>query len=188
MIITASSVTAAAGSTGDTFYLTLANTGPSAQNIAAFSVGITVPTAITLTGGSEASSGGPYIFTGDSFDVLASFPFTTGTGQMTDASDLSFSGIGNTLASGATVGLGSITFNVAAGASAGPVTITLNSTQSPPCGTPCTSLSDSAGANVPFSVVNGTINVTASASIPEPSTLLLALFVLPVIAFRRRSV
>ena len=181
MIISATTVTAAAGSTGDFFYVNLTNTGPSSQNIAGFSIGISVTPAITLTGGNE-STVSPYIFSGDSGDAVFSLPLVTSSpGQTLQASDFSNSGAGDTLASGATVGLAMITFNVAGGTSAGPITITISTT----CGTPCSSLSDSLAANVPFTVTNGTINVTASA-VPEPSTLLLALFVLPAIAFRRK--
>jgi hypothetical protein len=56
------------------------------------------------------------------------------------------------------------------------------------CLTPnaCTSLSNSAGAEVPFTVSSGTITVT-TASTPEPSTLLLSLLAIPVFAWRSKK-
>jgi hypothetical protein len=56
----------------------------------------------------------------------------------------------------------------------GPVTATLITTGCPSACGP-SSLADSSFANVVFTGVNGTITVQPAATVPEPSTLLLAL-------------
>lgn len=188
LIVSMSPVTVAAGTSGATFEVDLQNTG-SVQNIAAFTLGLSVDVSsgVTFTGGSE-STADTYLFNGDSFDVINGFPFTTvppPDGPVLEASDLSNSGTGTDMGL-TTLGLALITFNVAPGTLGGPVTVTI----APDCASPnaCTSFADSAGDNLAFSVVNGTINVTAAVSgVPEPSTWLLCLFGLPAIAWRKKS-
>jgi len=185
IIISVLSTTYAAGSSGDSFDVTIKNTGASAQNIAAFSFGLSVADShITFTGANE-STALTYLFNGDSF-ALANPPFATlPTAQSVEASDLSNGGAGTSIAanSAVTFGLGHILFSVAGNASAGPIAVTLATS----CGAPlCSSLSDSSGANVPFTVSNGTITVTTS-GVPEPSSFLLALGLLPIIAWRRKK-
>ncbi len=179
-------VTVVAGSTGNSFDITLQNTGLNAQNIASFTLGLSVSdTHITFTGANE-STALPYVFNGDSFDVINSFDYATlppPNGQQLEGSDLSNSGNGFDIAAGATLGLGHIFFDVAGNTSAGPIAVTI----APGCGDLCTSLSDALGANVPFVVTNDSITVTAPTGAPEPSTFLLALFAIPAIAWRRRS-
>ena len=187
MVLTLISVGAAAGSTGNSFDVTIQNTGASAQNIAAFSLGLSVAdTHITFTGGNEFTAL-TYVFNGDSFDVINGFAYTTippPTGHQVEGVDNSNSGAGTDIAAGATLGLGHIFFDVAANTSAGPIAVTI----APGCGNPlCTTLSDSAGATVLFAVTNGDITVTTSTVVPEPSTFLLALCALPAIARRRRK-
>ena len=138
MVLTLISVGAAAGSTGDSFDVTIQNTGTSAQNIASFSLGLSVvDTHITFTGGNE-STALTYVFNGDSFDTIFAFPYTTlppPNGQQVEGSDLSNSGAGTSIAAGATLGLGHILFDVAANTSAGPIAVTI----APGCGDPlCT--------------------------------------------------
>src|ERR1700733_2197303 len=170
MIISVTPASVAAGTTGASFNVDIQNTGGSAQNIDAFSIGLSVSTSnFTFTGGNETTTDA-YIFAGDSFDVINSFPYTSvppPTGQTLEASDLSNSGAGTNVAAGATLGLGNIIFNLAGATPPGPITITVIST----CLTAnsCTSLSDSAGDNVAFSVTNGTVTVTGVTT-PEPST------------------
>jgi hypothetical protein len=175
-----------------TLDVTLSNTGLSAQNLAGFSFEISVPvgSGITFSGVNE-TTGMPYIFFGDSFDTISNGDSTIshgtahpGPGAIIDASDFSNSGLGVSVASGATLGLGHVLFSAAGGAPLGPAPVTLSTAG---CPTACgpTSLSDSNGASVAFSGVNGAITVAAS-SVPEPSTLLLLLFTIPVLAVARR--
>ena len=188
LIINFVPVTVAAGTIGASFDVNLTNSGPSAQTISAFSLGLSVSDShITFTGGNTATTQ-TYLFNGDSFDVINAFPFTTvppPNGQTVEASDNSNSGAGKSVASGATVGLGHILFNVAGNTSAGHIAVSLVST----CATinSCTSLSDAAGANLAFAANGGNITVTASAMTPEPSTLLLALCAIPALAWKRRK-
>lgn len=184
IIIRISSVSVVAGTNGAAFDVNIQNIG-SSQNIAGFSLGLSVGDShITFTGGDESTSL-TYLFSGDSFDAINSFPYTTTpppNGQTVEASDLSNSGLGTNEGT-TTLGLGHIFFNIAADTPPEVINVTLV----PNCSNSnsCTSLSDSSFASVPFTVVNGTITVTSS--VPEPSTVLLALFGLPVVALRRRG-
>jgi hypothetical protein len=175
IIISVTSVAVAAGGSG-AFDVNIQNTG-AVQNITAFSFGLSVSNpGITFTGG-NMSTANTYIFSGDSFDVNFGQPFAAfPTAQSVEASDLSLSGNGNNMGA-TTLGLGHILFSVASNVS-GPVTVTLATGCS--VMSSCTSLSDNAGHSVGFSTSNGTITVTG-ASVPEPSTLLLALLALPVL-------
>jgi len=187
IVLTVVSVSAAAGSTNDYFDVIIGNTG-SAQNVAAFSLGLSVGNSnITLIGADEATAS-TYVFNGDSFDVSfpAQYVTTPLPGQSLEGVDLSYSGAGTNLAS-STLGLGRIYFDVASNAPVGPVTVTIT----PGCSVPsaCTSLSDSGGANVLFSLVNGAITVTAplTGAVPEPSTWLLALVGIPAMGWKRMA-
>jgi hypothetical protein len=161
LILTVESVTVSAGSSDDALDVTLTNTGPSAVSIGGFSFELTTSFEITFTLANISTSTSPYIFVGHSlFGPVIS---TTGPGQTLDASDVyDVAGSGTTVASGATVGLGQVLFNV--GGATGQFAVTL-------AGYPLTGLSSPQGVNVPFtSEVNGTITV---ASVPEPSSVAL---------------
>lgn len=182
-IITVGNATAAAGSTGNSFDVTLTNTGNTAQTFGAFSFEITAGSPnITFTSATTATND-TYIFNGDSAfgPTLSSTP-----GQSLTASDASASGNGDSVAAGATVGLGHIFFDVAPGTSPGPILVTLS-------GNPGTSLADAnfPANNIPFTGVNGTITVTGFAATPEPATLTYCLAGLLTLAgrswWRRRS-
>ena len=182
--------TAVAGSVGDFLDIDITNSGPSAQNISAFTLALSVgaSSGITFTGGNE-SSAATYLFTSlDSFDIALGQPYTAvppPSGQSVQASDLSLGGTGTTIASGSTFGLGHIEFDVAPGTPAGPVTVSLAAT----CLSfdVCTSLSDFAGSAVPFTVSDGAITVTPGTSaVPEPGTLWLGLLGVVAIARLRR--
>jgi hypothetical protein len=169
LVISVQSVTATAGTTGDSLDITLNNTGPNAVTVGGFSFEVTAATSvINFTAATTGTSTAPYIFDGNS---LFGPTISTSTGQTLDASD-SFSIInsGTTVGSGATLGLGHLLFNVASGAPTGPVAVTLTSF-------PATSLSSPAGGNLTInSLVNGTITVNGSSNsvVPEPSTLISA--------------
>ena len=157
LIVSTPSFSAAAGSSG-AFDVVLVNTGAGSINIGGFSFGISTSNGgITFTS-ATVSTGVPYIFSGDS---LFGPDITISAGTSLIASDNPFIASSFPVASGATVGLGHVSYSVGNGAAAGPFAITL---------TPAaTSLADAAGANVPIDTLsNGTLTVTSST--PEPVT------------------
>jgi hypothetical protein len=186
IILNVQSVTVAAGTSGASIDINVQNTGPT-QNIAAFSLALSVAGSGVIFTGGNTSTTLTYLFNGDSFDVINSLPYTTvppPNGQSVQASDLSNSGAGTDMGA-VTLGLGHLFFDVAANVTPGVYGVTIV----PDCSNPnaCTSFSDSAFNNVPFSLgSNGTITVTGTSGVPEPATLLLALFAVPAIALHRR--
>jgi hypothetical protein len=179
LLFSVGSVSAAAGTSG-AFDVTLQNTGVLAVNIAAFSFGLSVGTTdITFTG-VNTSTASTYIFNGNSLfgPLISTTP--PPTGQIVLASDVTANALDFSLASGATVGIGHVLFDLSLAAALGPQTVTL-------AVFPTTSLSDSLGANVAFTGSNGILTITAPAATPEPSTFLLTLLGLPVFAWVRRK-
>jgi hypothetical protein len=170
LILAVQSVSAAAGSTGNAFDVTLQNTGPSAVTIGGDSFGLMVGSPnITFTSATTATTLAPYIFDGQSlFGPTISF---TPPGQTIQAADLFATfGSGVSVGAGVTVGLGHVFFNVAPGTTPGPYTVTV-------LPFPTTGLTDPNGNNIPINTLsNGTITVTpgTTAAVPEPATLLLA--------------
>jgi hypothetical protein len=167
LIVTAESVTASAGSSGDSFDLTLTNTGPSAVRIGDFSFGLsTSSTHVTFTAATTSTTTAFYIF--DGLSLFGPTISTTPPGQSLQASDVfSVPGSGTTIGAGVTLGLGHVLFNVDSSAPSGPIPVTLSPF-------PQTSLSDQNEGNVPLDVlVSGTITVPGRSTVPEPSTLLL---------------
>ena len=166
LILNVSSVTVASGSTGDSFDVTLTNTGPGASPaIGSFSFALSSSTQINFTGVTIATSSAPYIF-----DGLGLFGpnITTSAGPGTVSASDAFSviGSGTTLGAGATVGLGQVVFNAGA---AGVYTVTV-------LPFPATSLSDTSfpvPGNIPITTLNGgTITVPPTGGeVPEPATL-----------------
>jgi hypothetical protein len=160
MVVGVQSVTALAGTTGDTLDITLTNTGPSAVAIGGFSFGLsTTSPDITFTDATVNTTTATYIFAGNS---LFGPDITSATGPPLTAADLSVTPAGTTLASGATFGLGHVFFNVSSTAPGGPITASLVSAD--------TSLSDAAGHNVPVNTLdNGTITVIPAATVAVPA-------------------
>ena len=181
-------ITANPNTTGNVFDVLLTNTGTSAT-IAAFSFGInTTDTDITFTGADTTTSVATYIFAGDSFDDINSFPLNTvppPAGQTLDASDLSNSGLGTVVGTGVTVAVGRIFFDVANGAAFGPATVSFDTTNPG-----VTSLSDTDFNSVPFSTLPGAITITSSTTpVPEPASvglLVCALTGFAIVKLRRR--
>ncbi len=161
--VSVQSVSAAAGTSGNTLEVDVQNTGASVD-IAAFSFEILVPSGsgVTFTGADISTSLATYIFAGNSF-FGPDIAFSTGT--TLDAGDLAVTG-STTLGSGGTLGLGLVSFDLAAGAPLGPVTVSLT-------GYPFTSLTDPDQSNVPIDTLEaGTITISGGA-VPEPSSLIL---------------
>lgn len=177
-------ITASAGSTGNVFDVLLTNTGSSSVTVAGFSFGITTSdTDINFTN-ATTSTVAPYVFAGDSFDDINGFPLFTNSlpGQTLEASDLSNSGAGDSIAAGATVGVGSVEFAVASGATPGSFAVTFEAF-------PTTSLADPTGAPLNFSSEPGTITITGASTVPEPPTGELLIFALgsAILIGRRRG-
>lgn len=165
---------AAAGSTANTLEVDLTNNGPSAVAIGGFAFELTANnSAVTFTGATTATAS-RYIFAGNSFVEMAlmSSDISTGTSSnppTIDASDNVFTPLsGTTIGSGATYGLGLVSFNVAARASSQSVTIQFT-------GSPSTSLSDPLGNDVVIDSLMGvTFQISAGTNaVPEPATILL---------------
>jgi PEP-CTERM motif len=174
--VSVQSVSAGAGTTGDTLEVDVQNTGASV-NIAAFSFEISVPfsSGVTFTGADISTSLATYIFAGNSF-FGPDIAFNTGT--TLDAGDLAIAG-STTLGTGETLGLGLVSFDVAAGTPLGPVTVSLT-------GFPFTSLTDPNQGNVAIDVLEtGTITITGAA-VPEPSSLVSATLGLLGVLWLRR--
>ena len=181
IIVAVQLVTANPGTTGNPLEITLQNTG-APVTIAGFDFRITTTdTDITFTGTNE-NTPNPYIFTGDSFDITNSFSENLlGPGQTMDGNDVSQSGAGTLVGTGATFGLGRVLFNVSPTALTGPFAITLITDVAD------TSLSGVDGVPVPINTfANGQITIQ---NIPEPATALLAAMGLAgVVWLKRRRV
>jgi hypothetical protein len=177
-------VAAGAGTTGDSFEVLLTNDTGGSVTVGGFSFGIGVATAnLTFTGVDTSTVTEPYIFGADSLfgpDISVQPP--TLPGQTLEAEDLD-AATGAIVASGASVGLGLVHFNIAGGTPSGPIAVTFISLDD--------SLANVAGGGIPFGVINGNVNVTAATgSAPEPATFLLAgLALVAIVAgVRRRAV
>jgi hypothetical protein len=169
IIVSVESVSANAGTTGNTLEVDVTNTGPNAVDIAAFSFEISVPSGsgVTFTGADTSTSMNPYIFTGNSFfGPQIGTPSGTPLGTTLDASDLATSG-STTLSTGETLALGRVSFDVAGSAPNGPVTVSFS-------GFVPASLSDPNQNTIPIdTLTNGTITISQGA-VPEPSSLVSA--------------
>ena len=174
LIITVGNVFSSSPSLSNTLEVDLTNTGPAAVSLAGFSFEIDVTDPhITFTSATIATVA-TYVFAGNSlFGPIIS---TSLPGQTLDVSDLWAGAGGATIAAGATVGLGHVSFDVSAGDVPGLATVALSPF-------PATSLSDPAGANVGVdTLTSGSITVT----VPEPSALMLVLLGLSALAWTRK--
>jgi hypothetical protein len=171
LVVSVQSVTVPAGTTGDTFEVSLSNTGASpTAPVGAFAFSLSVgSTQVTFTSADVNTKNNPYLFAGNSaFGPTIS---TTAPGQALDARDAyGVPGLGAVVGKNATVGLGRVFFNVDPGVAQGSM-FTVNLTAA--------SLTDPNGVPILLSSsdtgVSGTITVSGSvAAVPEPSTLALA--------------
>jgi hypothetical protein len=164
LVMTVENATVAPGGTGS-LDIVLANdaTATDSATIAGFSIDLTVSAAsgITFTGASDVT-GAPYIFAGNSMGFLPTI--TSSEVQANDFAAMD----GTLLAPGdPAVGLAHITFTADASAAPGTVPLTLIDYQAG------TSLADTDGNNLDFTIVNGQITINGSAA-PEPGALFMA--------------
>jgi hypothetical protein len=168
VILEIGAATAARGSTGNTIEVDVENPGASAITIGGFNFEIFADSDIDFTGAGFATLA-PYIFSGDSFDQLATMPLNSTTGSSLSAGDISASGNGEVLAAGQTAGLGLVTFSLSPTAAPGPITVSFSTNFSD------TNLSDQNGTSIPIiAFLNGTINGPNVVPEPPASALLLA--------------
>ncbi len=163
VLINLQPVSAAAGSTGNTYDVTLKNTGPASVVIGGFSFGLSAGTSdITFTGVTTGTTTATYIFEGDS--LFGPDISLDPAGQTMSAEDIfDTPGSGSTVGSGATVGLGLITFDVSAAASLGGIPVSFIPGDD--------SLSDEMGNPIAFSAEDSSITVTSGTTpTPEPAT------------------
>jgi hypothetical protein len=155
------------GDVGDAFNVILTNSGLSSISIESFSfeVSVTDPD-ITLTSADFSTLAFPYIFAGDSFDVINGFALNTnGPGQTLDASDVTNDGAGVTLSSGESLALGRVLFDVSPTAALDAFTVSFTGTPTVADGN---NLSDPTGDSIVIDFFAiGTVYL-----VPEPSSLL----------------
>jgi hypothetical protein len=167
--LSATSVSAAPGSSMDSFEVDLTNLGSTALTIGGFSFDLSVAsTDIVLTDVTSATEAG-YIFSGKSlFGPDLSGPNSSQTITASDVAATPFTG--TTISPGQEVGLGHVLFNVTSGATPGVFAVTLASF-------PATTLSDVSGNNISIDVLSaGQITITGpTTATPEPSSLLITL-------------
>jgi hypothetical protein len=177
-ILSLQSVIANSPSAGNEFDVVLTNTGPTSITLGAFLFELTTSdTNITFTSATTATILFAYVFSGHS--LFGPTISTSGPGQLIDASDnFDTPGAGAVIGAGISVGLGHILFDVAPGDTAGPKTVNFTAF-------PSTALSDNLGNNITFTATPGTITI-ASSSVPEPSTLMMAMLGFPVLAWARK--
>jgi hypothetical protein len=162
IIVSVESVSATAGTTGNTLEVDVQNTGSTTVNVAAFSFELTVAASsgVTFTG-ADYNTTQTYIFAGNSFEG-PNIVFNN-TGTTLDAFDLAVSG-STALGPGSIFGLGLVSFDVASSAPTGAVTVSLTPY-------PSTSLTAPDLSNIPINTLNnGTITISGSI-VPEPSAL-----------------
>jgi hypothetical protein len=164
IVVSLQSVSASAGSSGNTFEVDVTNTG-APVDIAAFSFEISVApsSGVNFTGADVSTASSLYIFAGNSafgpnIDTL--------TGTTLDASDLAVSGA-TTLGTGATLALGRVFFSVATSAPLGAAAVSFT-------GFPATSLTAMDLSNIPIDTLSNNGTITITAAVPEPSTLVTA--------------
>jgi hypothetical protein len=167
IVVSVESVSATAGTTGNTLEVDIQNTGPATVDIAAFAFELTVTASsgVTFTGADINTTTNPYIFTGNSL-FGPNIGTTSNMGMTLDASDGAVSG-STALGTGSTLGLGRVFFDVSASAQSGPVTVSLTPF-------PVTNLSDPNLNNISIDTLsNGTITISGG-TVPEPSALVSA--------------
>jgi len=172
-----STVAATPGSVGNAFDVVLTNSGPGSITVAGFVFEVSVTdTDITLTGADFSPAAFPYIFAGHSFYESSSIPLNYTSGQTLDAADVyDIFGSGVTVASGESLALGEVFFDVSSGAAIGAFLVTFT-------GTPAVG-----DANIWSDPLANLISVDSFAdgtieTVPEPGSLFLMLVGLSALA------
>lgn len=167
-----------AGTSGNTLEIVLTNTEASTVNISGFSFGLSAPTPDFIFTAVSTSTTPGYVFAGNSLfgpDIsVGGLP-----GQTLAAQDLHDTDFAN-VASGATVGLGHVTFSLAPDTSAGPIVLSFVANES--------SLADATFPDpdsLAVQLSDGTIHVTGAA-VPEPATVALTALGLLAMGLRNR--
>jgi hypothetical protein len=164
VILTGQSVTVAAGSSNNAVEIDLTNSGPTDITVAAFSFGVQISDSDVSFTDVTTGTTSTYIFAGNSLFG----PDLTGptSGQSVIASDVfATPNKGAVLASGTTVGLGRISFDVAAGAASGSFPVNF-------LAFPTSSLSDPTPLDIHIDTLSpGGITILPT-SVPEPSSLI----------------
>ena len=169
LIISAPTFTAVPGS-GSGFDVLLTNNATTPVSIGGFSFEIAVPFSL-FAGATTQTTSAPYIYAGNSFVTVNGVPFATTNTFDLIASDTPNNGIAPTLLPGMTVSLGQVLDRpISANIPGGRYTIAFQ--------TPATALADGSGNPLPFTTVNGTIEVA-----PEPDYLWLVVISLGLIGF-----
>jgi len=178
LIVTVGNVSSSSPASSNALEIDLINTGPAAVTLGGFSFETEVTDANIIFTSATTATIAPYVFAGSS--LFGPTISTSAPGQTLDAFDLwAGPGGGASIAAGATVGLGRAFFSVLAGALSGPVTVTLSPF-------PATSLADASGGNISVSALtNGSITIAGS-SVPEPSSLVLAVLALAALTSIRK--
>ncbi len=178
LIVTVGNVSSSSPSSSNALEIDLTNTGPAPVTLGGFSFETRVTDANIIFTSATTATLVPYVFAGSS--LFGPTISTSAPGQTLDAFDLwGVPGGGAAIAAGATVGLGRAFFNVLAGGLSGPVIVTLSPF-------PATSLADPSGNNISVNTLtNGSITIAGS-SVPEPSSLALAVLALAALASIRK--
>lgn len=183
LVLSVGNASAQAGGTGS-FDVVLSATNSETFQVAGFSVELAVApsSGVSFTAASALTTTAPYIFT-----TLQLPPLTFSSFPNYDfiASDSYLSSPGYvTLSAPVTVGLENVSFAVAAGTPAGDVPVSILGIGV------TTEILDNNGNPIPFDAMNGTITVTSSTVVPEPSSLVTGLTSLALvggaIALKRR--
>jgi len=187
--IAPATISANPGDVGDQFDVVLKNTGPGSISVAGFNFEVSVTNPdITLTGADFSTVAFPYIFAGNSFDQNNLLTLNYTSGQTLDASDTSNDGTGVTLAPGDSLALGDVLFSIANPAAAGPFTVSFSGGLGPSGANNLSDPSSGNAINVDDSF-SGTISISGTSTVPEPSTslpLAAALLIAAFFAHKRR--
>jgi hypothetical protein len=195
--ISPATISASPGDVGDSFDVVLTNNGPDPISVAAFAFEVTVADPDVTLVGATYSTALPYIFDGDSFDQInaaliesfcscsypLSIPNVDTTNQTLVGSDVTNDDAGIAIASGESIGLGHVLFDVAPGAALGPFDLSFTGNFSGVVAD-SNNMSDPLGNLISIDDYSeGSISVS---SVPEPSSLSLALGALTVAVFLSR--
>lgn len=181
LVFSVQSVSANPGSSGALDVL-LTNTGASAATIGGFSFRIaTSPSTsdISFTQATTSTTANPYVFAGHS---LFGPVLNVTTGSFLDANDVyDASNAGATLASGATLALGHVSYSVASNATPRSVNVSLTTSA-------FTSVADQNGATLASTILSpaGSIRINGATAVPEPTIPALSA-ILAIAALSRKA-